>query len=183
MRSPLGLYSVQLSVRVPLSIFQSWNWNFESIFKILLLAQCRPINTTSASGERTPQRKRKECTYGRTAVPPAAQVCCVKSMCILKPYRIWGHPRRTSQKSDFLLFHPGTPGAHLKVLFERQRGQDRRHEPCSGHAHVNVAADAPRNTGFQTVVFPGSPGYALCPSTQVPLVQMDSAHTRGNPGK
>ena len=35
-----------------------------------------------------------------------------------------------------------------------------------GH-HANVAAVAPHNPGFQTIILPGSPGYALYPSAQV----------------
>ena len=43
---------------------------------------------------------------------------------------------------------------------------------------------SPHNLGFQTVILPGSPGYALHPSAQVPLVRMDRAHTQGGgPGK
>ena len=34
--------------------------------------------------------------------------------------------------------------------------------------HAILAAAAPTNPGFQTVIFPGSPGYALYPSAQVP---------------
>ena len=40
------------------------------------------------------------------------------------------------------------------------------HLPCRRHAIL--AAAAPRNPGFQTVIFPGSLGYALYPSAQVP---------------
>ena len=48
-----------------------------------------------------------------------------------------------------------------------------------------VGGRSPRMLGFQTVIFTGSPGYALDPSAQdlVAPVQMDRAHTRGNPEK
>ena len=39
---------------------------------------------------------------------------------------------------------------------------------CGG-GHANVAAAAPHNPGFLTAILPGSPGYALYPSAQVPL--------------
>ena len=38
---------------------------------------------------------------------------------------------------------------------------------CAG-GHVNLAAAATHNPGFQTVILPGSPGYALYPSARVP---------------
>ena len=43
---------------------------------------------------------------------------------------------------------------------------------------------SPPSPGFQTVVFPGSPGYALYPSVQMPLVRMDtSTYPAEPPGK
>ena len=47
--------------------------------------------------------------------------------------------------------------------------------PCRGRS--------PYNPGFQTLISAAFPEYALYPSVQVAVVQMDRAHTRGNPGK
>ena len=50
-------------------------------------------------------------------------------------------------------------------------------------SHANRAAVGFPYAGFQTVILPGSPGYALYPSAQVALVRMDSGNTRGKPAK
>ena len=47
--------------------------------------------------------------------------------------------------------------------------------------HANLAAAAPHNPGFQTVICAGSPGYALYPSVQVALVRGASSTSVSRP--
>ena len=52
---------------------------------------------------------------------------------------------------------------------------------CVAVAHANLAAAAPpHNPGFQTVVFPGSPGYAPYPSAQVHTCTSARTYSWGN---
>ena len=54
---------------------------------------------------------------------------------------------------------------------------------AESQAQLEVLAQAhPHDPGFQTVFFPGSPGYALDPPAQVPLELIGRAHTRGTRG-
>ena len=60
----------------------------------------------------------------------------------------------------------------LKRAAEEQSGLTPPHLPKSDFPTLSRGR-SPHNPGFLTVMLPGSPGYALYPSTQVALVQMD----------
>ena len=66
---------------------------------------------------------------------------------------------------------PAPPGRHRPAPREARREMVRGSLPASFEAlaHANLAAAAPLNSSFQTVVLPGSPGYALCPSDKCHL--------------
>ena len=91
----------------------------------------------------------------------------------------------------------GAPGARSRqaqlatrgaAVSREARGHGGRAKPKHSRASVGRrtrerSGRSPHNPGFLTVVLPGSPGYVLYPSAQVPLVRMDRAHTRGKRAK
>ena len=81
--------------------------------------------------------------------------------------------------------HAGVSGPPTSPSLPRRRSL-RRCSPtmsCSAHTqihHFKPAAVAPISPGSRPSCLPGCPGSALYPCAQLPHVQMDQAHTRGN---